>query len=219
MFLNLPAAPRTQTEQVVGFDRGRTVRLLVLPALFAEGDLLRRFTVQALCLLDERGIDCALPDLPGLNESLEPLEEQCLTTWKERVDCYLQAFEATHCLTIRCGCLIAPAGHRTLCYAPQAGMAQLRPLLRSETVRRKENGEGATMEGLLEEGRTGGITLAGFDLRSSMVEQLIDALPPANATVLDVPAAPHLWRAAEPAHDPTLAAILADAVLQATEPA
>ena len=219
MFLNLPTARRTQTEQVVGFDRGRTVRLLVLPALFAEGDLLRRFTVQTLRLLDERGIDCALPDPPGMNESLEPLEEQCLTSWKDMASGYLQAFEATHCLTIRGGCLIAPAGHRTLCYGPQAGMAQLRPLLRSETVRRKEDGVGATMEGLLEEGRSDGITLAGFDLQGSMVEQLIDALPPANATALEVPAAPHLWRAAEPTHDPALAAVLADVVLQAAEPA
>ena len=35
---------------------------------------MRRLTVEVMRRLDAAGIDCFLPDLPGCNESLQPLE-------------------------------------------------------------------------------------------------------------------------------------------------
>ena len=65
-------------EYAAAFDKGRAHRLLVLPAWFDEGNKLRHFTVETMRRLDGAGIDSFLPDLPGCNESLAPLETQAL---------------------------------------------------------------------------------------------------------------------------------------------
>ena len=69
---------KSAEELLVSFDRGRARRVLVLPALFDEANKLRHFTVQIMRALDELGLDCFLPDLPGCSESLVPLEDQTL---------------------------------------------------------------------------------------------------------------------------------------------
>ena len=62
----LDGDPSTE-EMLLGFDRGRAVRVLILPAWFDEANKLRRFTVGVMRRLDAAGIDCFLPDLPGCN--------------------------------------------------------------------------------------------------------------------------------------------------------
>ena len=54
----------------------------MLPAWFDEGNKLRHFTVEVMRRLDGAGIDSFLPDLPGCNESLAPLEQQTLESWR-----------------------------------------------------------------------------------------------------------------------------------------
>ena len=46
---------------------------------------MRRLTVEVMRRLDGAGIDCFLPDLPGCNESLEPLEGQEPEDWSDAV--------------------------------------------------------------------------------------------------------------------------------------
>src|SRR5690606_34249762 len=70
-------------EYALAFDEGREARLLVLPALFDEANKLRRFSAEVMRRLDAAGIDTLLPDLPGCNESLAPLEGQTLAGWRE----------------------------------------------------------------------------------------------------------------------------------------
>src|SRR5690606_7125640 len=92
----------------LAFDHGRSARLLVLPALFDEANKLRHFTVEVMRRLDRAGIDCFLPDLPGCNESLAPLEAQTLTGWREAAGKAANRFAATHALTVRGSALCAP---------------------------------------------------------------------------------------------------------------
>jgi hypothetical protein len=72
----------TGEELLVAFDQVRPVRVLVCPAWFDEANKLRRFTVEVMRRLDKAGIDSFLPDLPGCNDSLAPLEVQTLAGWK-----------------------------------------------------------------------------------------------------------------------------------------
>jgi hypothetical protein len=44
-------------------------RLLIVPALFDEGNRMRRLTVEVMRRLAASGIASVLPDLPGLQES------------------------------------------------------------------------------------------------------------------------------------------------------
>src|SRR5690606_40636896 len=96
-------------EYAVVFDRSRERRILVLPALFDEANKLRHFTVETMRRLDEAGFDSMLPDLPGCNESLAPLEEQTLLMWRDAAGAAANHFAATHALAIRGGALCAPA--------------------------------------------------------------------------------------------------------------
>ena len=51
--------------------------------MFDEANKLRHFTIELMRRLDTAGIDTFLPDLPGCNESLAPLEAQ--TGWQRSV--------------------------------------------------------------------------------------------------------------------------------------
>ena len=97
-------------EYALAFDRGREHRLLILPALFDEANKLRHFTVEVMRGLDRAGLDCFLPDLPGCNESLAPLDGQTLVGWREAAGAAAEHHRATHVLTIRGGGLCAPEG-------------------------------------------------------------------------------------------------------------
>ena len=78
----------------------------VLPALFDEANKLRRLTVEVLHRLDLSGIDCVLPDLPGCNDSLAPLEQQTFEHWRECAVSAMAHFRPTHVLAIRGGALL-----------------------------------------------------------------------------------------------------------------
>jgi len=96
-------------EYALAFDRNRPKRVLVLPAWFDEGNKLRHFTVEVMRRLDGAGVDSFLPDLPGCNESLAPLEQQTLQSWRAEAAEAAWFFSATHVLAIRA----ALVNHRT----------------------------------------------------------------------------------------------------------
>jgi hypothetical protein len=82
--------------------------VLVLPAWFDEGNKLRHFTVEVMRRLDGSGIDTILPDLPGCNESLVPLDAQTLDTWRSAAVAASRRFSATHVLSVRAGAMLSP---------------------------------------------------------------------------------------------------------------
>jgi len=198
----------------VSFDQRRARRVLILPALFDEANKLRHFTVEIMRLLDAEGIDSMLPDLPGCNESLAPLDRQTIETWRAATQAAAHHFDATHVLAIRGGALLAPAlpGWR---YAAVSGESLLRGLLRARVLASKEARLAETREGLLEQGKAQGLELAGYALGSAMIAGLAQATP---ADLTDIGQAqlggPGLWLRAEPGHDRGQAHALAQLISQ-----
>ena len=208
-------------ELLVRFDQGRQKRVLILPALFDEANKLRRFTIEAMRALDAEEIDSCLPDLPGCNESLVPLETQTLESWKSAAQEAAKLFSATHVLAIRAGALLTPTSLPGWHYAPQTGAKLLRALTRARIIAASEAGKTETSEQLLELGRSDGLMLAGWQIGSSMIRELETALPPAgdNHSII-APAqlgGAGLWLRAEPGEDQAQSQALAAIVASSAE--
>jgi hypothetical protein len=199
-------------ELALAFDKGRGRRVLVLPAWFDESNKLRHFTVEIMRRLHGSGIDSFLPDLPGCNESLAPLEKQTLEEWRSAAASAARHFAATHVLTIRAGAMLAPESLPGWRYAPQAAVSQLRSLLRARVLASREAGIDEDREALLAEGRQNGLALAGYRLGAEMIAQLAESElgggKQRDIAQGDV-GGPGLWLRAEPDHDPRQADALA----------
>jgi hypothetical protein len=204
-------------EYALSFDRRRSRRLLVLPALFDEGNKLRHFTAEVMRRLDGAGIDSFLPDLPGTNESLAPLADQSLGGWRLAAAEIAGHFSATHVLTIRGGAMLAPESLPGWRYAPAAGSSLLRSLLRARILASREAGRDEDREDLMTRGREAGLELAGYRLGAQLLAGLADAPLPDPGALTEIGQSdlggPGLWLRAEPDHDPgqadALAAIVA----------
>lgn len=167
---------RSAEEMMVAVDRGRAVRILVMPALFDEANKLRRFTIETMRGLDEFGVDSFLPDLPGQNESSAPLEKQTLQHWRTAAQEASTAKGATHVLAIRAGALIAPKDLPGWSYAPQDGSKLLRSMIRARTIASRETGRAESAETLREIGREKGLDLAGWPIGAEMFRELEQAV-------------------------------------------
>ncbi len=213
-----PAPDGDETsEYALSFDRGRSRRLLILPALFDEGNRLRRLTVEVMRRLDAAGIDTILPDYPGSNESLADPAAQTLAGWTAASLAAVNHFRATHLLALRGGGLalpqVVPAWH----YAPIKGASLLRQMLRARIFAAREAGREGTNDGLLAQGLEDGLELNGYRLGAAMIGELNAATPPARAGVTaiehELVGGSPLWLRAEPDEDrdqaDALAAVLA----------
>ena len=165
-------AGQAREEMLVSFDQDRPVRILVIPALFDEANKLRRLTLSLMRALDEAGIDTALPDLPGMNESLAPLAEQTLAGWREHAKSAAQGFGATHTLSLRGSALLAPEILPGWRYAPIDGSKLLSNLLRARVFEAREAGRKETRSALLELGRSEGLVLGGWRIGPAMMREL-----------------------------------------------
>lgn len=209
-------APDGKTEFAIRFDRRRGKRVLVVPALFDEGNKLRRLTVEVMRRLDASGVDCFLPDLPGCHDSLADIRAQSLTSWRTAIAACAEEFAATHIFSLRGGSLIAPSDRPGWRYSPIAGSRLLRGLLRARVIAARESGMQETAEKLLSAGRQSGLVLAGFGLSAEMISELADSQTPATSDQIellqsDIGGA-GLWLKAEPDFDPAQADGLAAAI-------
>jgi len=204
-------------EMLLSFDRERTVRVLVCPAWFDEANKLRRFTVEVMRRLDRAGIDTLLPDLPGCNESLAPLREQTLESWRSAMGAAASSLRATHVLAIRAGALIAPADLPGWHYAALSGPKLLRGLIRARTIAAREAGLAETAEALLETGRAEGLRLGGWAIGPALLRALESAEPsigPGQSTIeQSALGGPGLWLRAEPDEDAAQADRLAALII------
>ena len=195
------------------FDRKRSERVLVCPAWFDEANKLRRFTVEVMRRLDIAGIDSFLPDLPGCNDSLAPLNVQTLEGWQAGMRAAAEAVGATHVLAIRAGALLAPATLPGWNYAPQSGSKLLRSMIRARTVAACEAGRAETAEALLALGRKEGLGLGGWTIGAAMLRALETAEPALAEGQGEIAQAmlggPGLWLRAEPDEDASQADALA----------
>jgi hypothetical protein len=193
------------TEYAFAADQGRAQRLLVIPALFDEGNRMRRFTVEVMRRLDAAGIDSMLPDLPGTNESLANHATHSLDSWTAAMLAAINHFRATKVLAVRGGGLVLPKLIGGWHYAPVKGASQLRQLLRARIVAGREAGREETQEALLADGLVSGLELGGYHFGPDMLRQMQAALPPERAglSVIDQDAVggSPLWLRAEPDED------------------
>lgn len=204
-------------EYAFAFDRGRAQRLLIIPALFDEANRLRRLTVETMRRLDQAGIDCFLPDLPGCNESLQRLNQVSLDRWSSAMVAAAQHFGASHVLSIRGGALVVPPSLPGWRYAPVNGASILRQMLRIRILTAREAGRDETQDSLLALGLSEGLELAGFPLSPAMVAGLQSAIPPEGTeqSIIgqDMLGGGALWLRAEPDEDrgqaDALAAVIA----------
>ena len=214
----------TAEELFVAFDGQRNSRLLVIPPFFDEHNKLRRQLVEIMRRLDLAGIDSWLPDLPGCNESLAPLQDQTLAGWRDAASTAAVRFGATHALAVRGGALLVPAELPAFVYSPQSGARLVRALARARSISAREAGRAERAEDVLAQARQRGAELAGWRLGAGMVRQLEAARyePLPHHTLIDpeaVGGAP-LWLRAEPDEDPeqadAIATILAIALADPT---
>jgi len=200
-------------EYALAFDKSRPHRVLVLPAWFDEASKLRHFTAEVMRRLNGAGIDSFLPDLPGCNESLAPLAEQTLDTWRAEAAEAAWYFSATHVLAIRAGAMLAPDALPGWRYAPVAATSQLRSLLRARVLAAREAGRDEDRDALLAEGRQHGLELAGYRLGAAMISDLAETDLASCTKQRDIAqgdiGGAGLWLRAEPDYDPKQADALA----------
>lgn len=207
-------------EMALVCDRGRPWRLLVVPALFDEGNRLRRFAAEVMRRLDGAGIDSFLPDLPGTNESLAPLEEQTPGHWRLAMLAAKRHFDASHVLALRGGALVAPEGLHSWHLAPVKGASLLRQMLRARILAAREMGREESQQGLMDQGLTEGLELAGYRLGAQFISELqvLEVESSEHVTVIEAAmlGGSPLWLRAEPDEDAdqadALAAIIATSI-------
>lgn len=175
--------------------------LLVIPALFDEGNRLRRLTVQVMRRLAANGIACMLPDLPGLNESTMPLSQASIELWRAAMARLALSTGARRVLAIRGGALVSPDGLAGWHYAPVIGASVLRQMVRARIVAGREAGREEKHDALVAQGRRQGLELAGYALGPTMIAQLEHAeAPQDDITVIaqHLVGGSALWLRAEP---------------------
>ncbi|WP_240623823.1 hypothetical protein [Tsuneonella suprasediminis] len=199
------------SEMALTFDRGRTIRLLVIPALFDEANKLRRQTINVMRRLDLAGVDTFAPDLPGCNESAASLPQQTLAIWRDATADASRHFKATHTLTVRASAILAPDGLPGWAWAPTGGRQALRGMIRARTIAAKEAGRPEKTEDIQTLGRSEGVELAGWRIGATMFRDLETANPADH--LIEIPQSdlggPGLWLRAEPDEDASQAESLA----------
>lgn len=206
-----------EKEYALAFDRGRAQRVLIVPALFDEGNRMRRLTVEVMRRLDRAGIDSLAPDLPGTNESVLALESIGPAQWRTAMAAAAAHFGATHVLGIRGGCLFTPSLPKWH-YAPVKGAQILRSMLRARMFADREAGREQTREALTDMARTEDITLAGYPLNAALFREIETLEPDPSVPTIEQEriGGSGLWLRAEPDEDASqadaLAALLSEAL-------
>ncbi|MBU0823006.1 MAG: hypothetical protein KKA44_01860 [Alphaproteobacteria bacterium] len=196
--------------------------ILFVPPLFEEANRTRRTLVLAMRTLAADGFATFLPDLPGQNESLVPLEQVDLASWQNALAETTAAIDGPLVIaSLRGGSLIdhhakAAAWWRLV---PVSGASLLRTLLRARIASDREAGVTSSLESLQTEAATASLLLAGNRLSPTMLAQLATAevqpVAPLRTVTLgsgaDAIIGTPLWLRAEPGEDSAMAeAIAAD---------
>jgi hypothetical protein len=191
--------------------------LLIIPPLFDEMNRMRRVLVSVARMLGQRGMFVIMPDLPGTNESLAPLPEQTLASWRQALSTAAQDLRVTHVVSVRGSALLDDAlpGLPVWRLAPVKGASLIKTMIRTRIASDKENGVATSSEALLEQGRAEGLELAGNMLGAGMIADLETTVPHESplVTLGDLgEKGSALWLRAEPQDDPVMATAMADAL-------
>lgn len=194
--------------------------VLIVPPLFEEANRTRRTLVLAMRALAAGGFAAMLPDLPGQNESLVPLERVDLARWQDALAEAAAGIDGPAIIaSFRGGALIDHKAKAAAWWrlAPVGGASLLRTLMRARVSADREAGLTSSLESLQEEAKTKPLLVAGNQLSPEMVAQLGTsealAVEPLRSVGLgaDGIAGTPLWLRAEPGEDSAMAkAIAAD---------
>lgn len=194
--------------------------ILFVPPLLDEANRTRRTLSLAMRSLAAQGFASVLPDLPGQNESLVPLEDVDLAGWRRALADVADAIDGPVIIaSLRGGALIdhiakADAWWRL---APVGGTSLLRTLMRARVAADREAGITASLESLQDMAKTEPLALAGNRLSPAMVAQLggaeVQPAAPLRTVTLghgdDAIAGTPLWLRAEPGEDHAMAGAIA----------
>ncbi len=182
-------------------------QILVLQPLFDEANRCRRTIALMMRALAIRGVGTALPDLPGLGESLVPLAETRWEDWTAAVSEWMKVLNPVAIAAFRGGALLdgAPEAAARWRFAPETGARIVRDLertrLTSAAADKDMMGGHKLAPAFVEALRTAALPTHGL-VRTLRLES-----DPADAD-RHVPGTP-LWRRAEPDEDAALAEALA----------
>lgn len=196
---------------------------MLVPPLFDEMNRMRKMLVDVMQALHALDITSFLPDLPGTNESLLPLEQATLAGWQQAVEACAQQHQITHIASFRAGVLtvaeMPAASHWML--SPVKGAAILRTMMRTRVAADREAGLTTSLSGLTEQAGAGPIELAGNIIGSDLFSQLNAAGIPAlqNQRIVRLASdnkpgdvqidGSALWLRAEPDDDPAMSSAIA----------
>lgn len=196
--------------------------ILIVPPLFEEANRTRHTLVLAMRALAADSFAALLPDLPGQNESLVPLESVDLASWQNALAEAAATIDGPPIIaSLRGGALIDhhPKAAAWWRLAPVGGASLLRTLMRARVAADREGGVTSSLDSLQAEAATAPLLLAGNRLSPAMIAQLgsAETQPVARLRTVtlgsgaDAIAGTPLWLRAEPGEDAAMAkAIAAD---------
>jgi len=194
--------------------------VLFVPPLFEEANRTRRTLVLAMRALAANGFTALLPDLPGQNESLVPLDQVDLSIWQAALADTAATIDGPLIIaSLRGGTLIDHQAKAAAWWrlAPVSGASLLRTLMRARVAADREAGRTSSLDSLHAEAATAPLLLAGNRLSPAMIAQLGSAevqpiLPLRTVTLgsgADAIVGTPLWLRAEPGEDAVMAAAIA----------
>lgn len=167
-------------EMAVSTARKDEPELLIIPPLFDEANRMRAQLVLLMRTLRDLGISSVMPDLPGMNESLEPQAFQTLSAWRVAAASAAKHFDVRHALYVRQACVLdtgtAPASH----YAPSEPSKLLRAMVRAQSLAEKEAGNDRTASQILDTARVHGNLVAGWEVGRTMAQELCESAEVTN---------------------------------------
>lgn len=193
--------------------------ILLSAPLFAEMNKMRSTLVEVMRLLSEHNIKCSLPDLPGFNESLIPLNKQNLENWQSAVKTCANQKDVSHIASFRGGALIDAIGLPIWRLNSVKGANLIKTMIRSKVIALKEAGQSISIEKLQEQAHNHGIELAGYELSAQLFAELQEAEPHISDNVAQLKIGQDiegsaLWLRSEPNYDAILAQSISQSLLK-----
>tara|TARA_R110000796_G_scaffold14011_16_gene45579 strand:+ start:22383 stop:23090 length:708 start_codon:yes stop_codon:yes gene_type:complete len=198
-------------------------RVMLVPPLFDEMNRMRKMLVDVMRSLETLGVGSFLPDLPGTNESLVPLEQVTLVDWQKAIKACAEQHQISHFASFRGGALTAAmmdtADHWI--FTPVKGATILRTMLRTKVAADREAGLNTSLTELATRAEAEPLELAGNVIGSDLFGQLTAAEIPdlKHQRIVRLesdgkPADGHttgsaLWLRAEPDDDPIMSSAIA----------
>jgi hypothetical protein len=194
-------------EAMVRFGPAAGVTVVAVLPLFEEGNRTRAAMVDVLRRLAELGIGGALPDLPGVGESLIATRDATLAMWRAAFAAACASLAGTvHVMGWRGGALVDGAADVASRWylAPLSGTSVVRELERLRHAGGGEDFGGNLLSAAMLDGLAGAEPVTAGALRVVRLESDPKA---ADRKIAGVP----LWRGSEPGVDAGLqAAVAAD---------